>query len=64
MQLKKMVIRQEMSYVRTAKEGSLIMYKERYGCTALCVGTGAMKNVQGQTRTNLYVITACRTNRL
>jgi len=64
MRLKKMVIRQEMSYVHTAKEGSLIMCKERYGYAALCAGTGAMKNVQGQTGTNSYAITACRTNRL
>jgi hypothetical protein len=64
MLLKKMVIRQKLSFVHAAKEGSLIMWKERYGCTASCAGTGAMKKVHGQTKTNSYAITACRTNRI
>jgi len=55
---------QRMSFVHTAKEGSVMMCKERYRCSATCAGTGAVKNVQGQTRTNSYVITTCRTNRM
>ena len=50
-----------MSFVYTAKVGSLIMGKERDGGTASCAGTCAMQIVQGQTRTYSYAITACRT---
>jgi len=62
--LKKIVIRQRISFVHTAKEGSVMMCKERYRCNETCARTGALKNVQGQTRTNSYAITARRTNRL
>jgi hypothetical protein len=62
--MEKMVIRQRMSFVHTAKESSLMMCKERYGCNPSYAKTGAMKNVQGRTRTNICVITACRTNRV
>jgi hypothetical protein len=64
MQLKKMVIRYRMSFVHTAKESFLMTYKERYGYNASCARTGAMKNMQGHTRTNSYAITAFGTNRI
>jgi hypothetical protein len=64
MRWKKMVIRQRISFVHTAKESSLMMCKERCGSNVWCARTGAMKNVQGRTRTNSYAITACRTNRI
>ena len=40
MRLKKMVIRQSMSIVHTAKKGSLMMCTERYGCNASCARVG------------------------
>jgi dihydropteroate synthase len=47
MQLKKMVIKQMMSFVHTAKESSLMMCKEKYGCNASRARTDVMKNVRG-----------------
>jgi len=37
---------------------------ERDGCNVTCGRTGALNNVQGQTRTNSYAITAHSTNRM
>jgi hypothetical protein len=59
-----MVIRERMSFVPTAKGSYLMMYKERYGCSASLARTGAMRNVQGQRRIHSYAITACRTKKI